>query len=63
MCWFHLKMNVKKKKAELNLDDKYREIMNDIKSMHQSGLLNEYNQIWQEIKEKWLKYKLKKFVN
>ncbi len=55
-------MNVKKKKSELFSEDKYAEIMKDINKMHTSSSKQEFDQVWKSTREKWIKYKLRKFL-
>ena len=60
MCWFHLKMNVRKHK-HLITDEHYDEVLNDINALHFSLNESEFKSQWKEFKSKW-NSKIKSFV-
>ena len=63
MCWFHLKMNVRKHK-NLIPNERYQNVLNDINALHNSKCQASYNLLLKMTLQKWLKNsQLLDFVN
>ena len=59
MCWFHLKLNIKKHK-NLIPEEYYNDVLRDINLLHLSRSETKFNETLSKVSKRWDKLKLDK---